>query len=168
MRASRISARCAARLFSFSGLFFLSCGYRELILRLARTPESQGYRTPLRGVRPSCLSGVLSVLPDERRQRSAFVARLAVTDSSAGTASPLRGTHRHVGHRDGHVLAQPCQRPHASRRPAHYRANVGHRNEEAAPSVKGRRRLHLRRLASRRAFRVRAPTSPASCARRRW
>ncbi len=89
----RISARCAARLFSLSGLFFLSCGYRELILSLARTPESRGYGTPLRGVRPSWLSGVLSVLPDGRRQRSEFVARLAMqTVRPALPNSPPRGT----------------------------------------------------------------------------
>src|SRR5208283_4224527 len=66
--ASHVRALRSATIF-FSVLFFLSCGYRELILSLARTPESRGYGTPLRGVRSSCLSSVLSVLPDGRRQR---------------------------------------------------------------------------------------------------
>ena len=33
--------------FLFLGWFFLSCGYRELILSLARTPESRGYEEDL-------------------------------------------------------------------------------------------------------------------------
>ncbi len=74
-----------ATIFSF-WVVFLSCGYRELILSLARTPESRGCGTPFRGVRPSWLSGVLSVLPDGHRQRSKHIARLAMADSSAGAA----------------------------------------------------------------------------------
>lgn len=102
---SHIRALRSATIF-FSGLFFLSCGYRELILSLARTPESRGYGTPLGGVRSSWLSGVHSVLPDGRRPRSKFVVRLATTDSSAGTAS-----FRAEGNRSPHrALCRPRSR----------------------------------------------------------
>ena len=129
--ASRARTLRSATILYFLVCFFI-CGYRELILSLARTPESRGYGTPLRGVRPSWLSGVLSVLPDGCRQRSKLAERRQ-TVRPALPDFPPRGTDRRIGLSDGHVLPRSCLRPHASRRPAHHRVTVGRRNEEAAP-----------------------------------
>ena len=130
---SHIRALRSATIF-FSGLFFLSCGYRELI-----SQTRQDTREPrLRNTPPGCpiLLALWRrfVLPDGRRPRSKFVVRLATTDSSAGTAY-----FRTEGNRSPHLaLCRPVSRAvmptsHASRRPAHHHlATEGHPNEEAA------------------------------------
>jgi hypothetical protein len=118
----------------FSDLIFLSCGYRELILRLARTPESRGYGTPSGVSDPlGSLASFPSYRTDVARDPNSPCVSRRLTVRPALRNSAPRGIDRRIGFCAGHVLARSCLRPHASRRPAHHHlATEGHPNEEAA------------------------------------